>query len=103
MKHQWNTGRGYDEHGQRMVAEIQDNSMALALDTTGLAKSLTGTKQWIAFSDLSRHISGTIPLGDYVNSDIMDRYTLEKLVMANYDLNNYSGSCGITLTWEETK
>ena len=101
MKHQWNTGRAYDGYGHRIVAEVQDNSAALAQDTTGLAKSLTGTKQWIAFSDLSRGIDGAIPLGHYLTGRDIDPYTLEKLVMANYDLCNYGGS-GITLTWDDT-
>ena len=101
MKHQWNTGRGYDEHGQRMVAEIQNNRKELAQDTTGLAASLTGVRQWIAFSDLSRGIDGAVPLGNWMCTDIIDPYTLEKLVMANYDLNNYGGS-GVTLTWDDT-
>jgi len=100
MKHQWNTGRGYDEHGQRMVAEVQDNSKELAQDTTGLAKSIKGTRHWIAFSDLSRHINGAIPLGHYLSGRDIDPYTLEKLVMANYDLNNYGGN-GVTLNWEK--
>jgi hypothetical protein len=85
-----------------MVAEVQDNSAELAQDTTGLAKSLTGTKQWIVFSDVSRGIDGVIPLGHYLTGRDIDPYTLEKLVMANYDLGNYGGS-GITLTWEVKK
>ena len=79
MKHQWNTGRGYDEHGQRMVAEVRTRE--------------------VMFSDLSRNIDGVIPLGNWMCIDIIDPYTLEKLVMANYDLNNYSSSLS-RLTWE---
>ena len=81
MKHQWNTGRGYDQHGQRIVAEAHEKE--------------------VRFSDLSRGIDGAIPLGHYLSGRDIDPYTLEKLVMANYDLNNYSGS-GVTLTWDDT-
>jgi len=82
MKHQWNTGRHYDGYGHRIVAEAQE--------------------QEVRFSDLSRNIDGAIPLGHYLTGRDIDPYTLEKLVMANYDLCNYSGS-GITLTWEVKK
>ena len=46
--HQWNTGRHYDQHGQRMVAKVEDGH--------------------ILFSDRSRHINGVIPLGDYLKA-----------------------------------
>ena len=78
MKHQWNTGRQYDEHGQRMVAQVE--------------------RDCILFSDLSRHINGAVPLGDYLQSHRLDAYTLEALVMTNYDFGNYSGSNN-KLTW----
>ena len=79
---QWNTGRQYDEHGQRIVAQLNDRELL--------------------FSDLSRHINGAIPLGDYLRGYSMDTYAIHKLVMANYDYGNYSGS-GTTLTWIEEK
>lgn len=78
MKHQWNTGRRYDEHGQRMVAQVEGDR--------------------ILFSDLSRFINGSIPLGKFLQGTKLDRYTLESLVMTNYDFGNYSGSNN-TLTW----
>jgi len=77
---QWNTGRQYDEHGQRMVAEVLEDK--------------------IKFSDLSRHIDGTIPLGDFMRSRDMDKHEIRSLVMANYDLGNYS-SGNETLEWFE--
>ena len=79
MKHQWNTGRHYDQHGQRMVAKVEDGH--------------------ILFSDRSRHINGVIPLGDYLKGRKLDAYTIETLVMANYDNGNYSGSA-LTLYME---
>lgn len=79
MKHQWNTGRHYDLHGQRMVAEITDDRKA------------------IKFSDLSRHINGSIPLGMWAQTE---KYAIETLVMTNYDFGNYSPS-NTTLEWEE--
>ena len=80
MKHQWNTGRGYDEHGQRMIAEVHEKE--------------------VMFSDLSRHINGSILLGHYLSGREIDPYTITQLVMTNYDLCNYGGS-GTTLKWEE--
>lgn len=79
MKHQWNTGRHYDQHGQRMVAVVED--------------------EHILFSDRSRHINGVIPLGAYLQRHRLDTYTLENLVMTNYDFGNYSGSA-LTLYME---
>ena len=76
--HQWNTGRQYDEHGQRMVAAVRDDC--------------------IDFSDLSRHINGYIPTGVWVNTD---KHALEVLVMTNYDYGNYNGS-DKTLEWKVT-
>jgi hypothetical protein len=81
MKHQWKTGRAYDEHGQRMVALIDTGDCC------------------IRFSDLSRNIDGAVPLGNYLQNHRLDAYTLEALVMANYDFGNYSPS-NITLNWE---
>ena len=78
--HQWNTGRHYDQHGQRMVARYDSNNKR------------------ILFSDLSRHINGYIPTAMWVNTD---NHALEVLVMTNYDFGNYSGS-NVTLTWKET-
>lgn len=79
MKHQWNTGRHYDLHGQRMVAEVTDDRKA------------------IKFSDLSRHINGSIPLGMWAQTE---KYAIETLVMTNYDFGNYSPSNN-TLEWKE--
>jgi hypothetical protein len=81
MKHQWNTGRQYDKHGQRMVALIDTGDCC------------------IRFSDLSRNIDGAVPLGNFLQNHRLDAYTLETLVMTNYDFGNYSGS-NTTLTWE---
>jgi hypothetical protein len=78
QKIQWNTGRHYDEYGQRMVAEVREDK--------------------IKFSDLSRHINGSIPLGDFMQGRDMDKYDIEALVMVNYDHGNYSGS-NDTLEW----
>lgn len=72
MKHQWNTGRAYDKHGQVMVAKVED--------------------ECILFSDRSRHINGAIPLGAYLQRRSLDSYAIERLVMANYDFGNYSAS-----------
>ena len=44
--HQWNTKRMYADDGQRMVAQV--------------------TETEILFSDLARHINGSIPLGKYL-------------------------------------
>ena len=79
MKHQWKTGRQYDEHGQRMVALVEGDC--------------------IRFSDLSRNIDGVVPLGNYLQNHRLDAYTLEALVMANYVFGNYSSS-NTTLNWE---
>lgn len=81
-RHQWNTGRQYDEHGHRIVAQVNDGELL--------------------FSDLSRGINGAIPLGSYLRGYSMDTYAIHKLVMANYDFGNYSGS-GTTLPWKEEK
>lgn len=77
MRHQWKTGRHYDEYGQRMVAQVFDKH--------------------IKFSDLSRHINGIVPLGVFAVVD--DTYTIESLVMTNYDFSNYDPS-NTTLEWE---
>ena len=77
---QWNTGFKYDEHGQRMVAAVRDDC--------------------IDFSDLSRHINGVIPLGEYLKRQELDDYTVKSLVMTNYNFGNYSGSL-LTLEWKE--
>ena len=77
MKHQWNTGRQYDGHGQRMVAEYDGDK--------------------IYFSDLSRNINGAVPTGMWVNTD---KHAIETLVMANYDYGNYNLS-NTTLEWKE--
>jgi len=82
MKHRWNTGRQYDEHGQRMVALIDTGDCC------------------IRFSDLSRNIDGAVPLGNFLQNHRLDAYTLETLVMVNYDFGNYSSS-STTLTWNE--
>ncbi len=79
MKHQWNIGRHYDQHGQRMVAVVED--------------------EHILFSDRSRHINGVIPLGAYLKGRKLDNYEIENLVMTNYDFGNYSGSA-LTLYME---
>jgi len=81
MKHQWNTGRQYDKHGQRMVALIDTGDCC------------------IRFSDLSRNIDGAVPLGNFLQNHRLDAYTMESLVMANYDFGNYSSS-NTTLNWE---
>jgi hypothetical protein len=75
----------YADDGQRIVAEVREEE--------------------ILFSDLARHINGSIPLGKYLqrsNGIDMDKYTIETLVMTNYDFGNYSGS-GTTLKWETNK
>ena len=72
MKHQWNTGRHYDQHGQRMVALVEDEQ--------------------ILFSDRSRHINGVIPIGNFLKRKWLDKHEIETLVMTNYDFGNYSGS-----------
>ena len=79
MKHQWNTGRRYDQHGQRMVAQVDMDAKR------------------ILFSDLSRHINGYVPLTGYVQTDY---HAIETLVMTNYDFGNYATS-GVTLEWKE--
>lgn len=78
--HQWNTGRHYDQHGQRIVAQVD-----------GLE---------IRFSDLSRGINGRIPLGDFLLGRDLDKYEIRELVMTNYDHFNYSGG-SVTLQWKE--
>lgn len=78
FKHQWTTGRDYDEHGQRMVAEMAGGELR--------------------FSDLSRHINGLIPTGDYLPA--LDKFSIKDLVMCNYDYGNY-GYSSTTLTWEK--
>ena len=78
--HQWNTGRHYDQHGQRIVAQVD-----------GLE---------IRFSDLSRGINGRIPLGDFLLGRDLDKYEIRELVTVNYDHGNYSGGA-VTLQWTE--
>ena len=80
MKHQWNTGRGYDQHGQRIVAQVD-------MDTKPYR---------ILFSDLSRHINGYVPITGWAETD---KHAVKVLVMTNYDYGNYSTS-GTTLEWE---
>ena len=82
MKAQWNTGRQYDEHGQRIVAEVD------------------GANQQLLFHDLSRGLLGAVPLGDYICADDLSAYDIEQLVMLNYDFSNYSYSSRL-LTWED--
>lgn len=77
--HQWNTGRHYDKHGQRIVAQADTDANR------------------ILFSDLSRNISGYIPLVSWLQTD---NYSLERLVMANYDFGNYVATSA-TLEWKE--
>lgn len=81
MKHQWKTGRDYDEHGQRMVAEVDTGDCC------------------IRFSDLSRHINGAVPMGIWLEGRDLTNYAIETLVMTNYDFGNYSPS-NTTLDWE---
>lgn len=82
-KFQWNTGRQYDAHGQRMVAVVDEANNQLL------------------FHDLSRGIPGAILLGDYaLGGRGFDKYTIEQLVMVNYDFHNYSGSFEL-LEWED--
>jgi len=82
-KFQWNTGRQYDAHGQRMVAVVDEANNQLL------------------FHDLSRGIRGAIPLGDHaLLGRGFDSYTIEQLVMVNYDFHNYSGSFEL-LEWED--
>jgi len=81
-KVQWNTGRQYDAHGQRMVAVVDEANNQLL------------------FHDLSRGIPGAIPLGDYALGRGLDKYAIEQLVMANYNFGNYSHSFEL-LEWEE--
>lgn len=95
MKHQWNTGRQYEADGQRMVAEVRDNSAELTGDMSDLGRM----QSWIAFSDLSRYINGRVMLGDFLRGDRLDKYAIETLVMTNYDYGNYSGSRD-TLSWD---
>jgi len=80
MKHEWNTGRPYDAHGQRMVAKVED--------------------EHILFSDRSRHVNGMVPLGQYLQGRSLRPFEIENLVMQNYDLGNYSASA-LTLYLEE--
>ena len=70
----WNTGRQYDEHGQRMVAVVVNDGKKLL------------------FHDLSRGIRGAIPLGDFALGRDLDKHAIEQLVMTNYNYGNYSGS-----------
>ena len=78
MRHQWKTGRHYDEYGQRMVALVDMDAKRLY------------------FSDLSRHINGYVPITGWVQTD---KHAVETLVMTNYDHGNYNGS-GVQLEWE---
>ena len=81
-KFQWNTGRQYDAHGQRMVAVVDE------------------IHNQLLFHDLSRGIPGAIPLGDYARGGRgFDKYDIERLVMANYEHGNYSHSF-VLLNWE---
>lgn len=86
MKYQWNTGRMYAKDGQLIVAQV-------------VPDQTRATGGHILFSDLSRHINGVIPLGQYAVAQISDKYALEKVVMCNYDHGNWSGS-QVTLAWE---
>jgi hypothetical protein len=77
MKYQWNTGRQYDEHGQRIVASVEDGC--------------------ILFSDLSRNIDGLILTAAGFTE--YDSYSVRSIVMCNYDFGNYTGSMK-TLEWK---
>ena len=78
---QWLTGRHYDEHGQRLVLQMNKNE--------------------ILFSDLSRHINGSVPLGSYFHAHRReDTWVLKEIVMRNYDLGNY-GYSRLTLPWDD--
>lgn len=79
MRNQWNTGRQYDKHGQRIVAQMNDKELL--------------------FSDLSRGINGSITLSSYAPNQL-DAYAMKKLVMCNYDYGNY-GYSPTTLAWNE--
>ena len=81
MKHQWKTGRDYDQHGQRMVAMVDTGDCC------------------IRFSDLSRNIDGAVPMGNWLVGRDITNYAIETLVMTNYDYGNYSSSY-TTLNWE---
>ena len=81
MKHQWKTGRQYDQHGQRMVAMVDTGDCC------------------IRFSDLSRNIDGSVPMGNWLQGSDLTNYAIETLVMTNYDFSNYSPS-NTTLNWE---
>jgi hypothetical protein len=82
MKHQWKTGRAYDDNGeQRIVARVDMD------------------KSRLYFSDLSRHINAYVPLAMWVQTD---KHAIETLVMTNYDYGNYNGS-NVQLEWEEKR
>lgn len=79
MIHQWNTGRAYDNKGQqRMVVQVSDKA--------------------IKFSDLSRNINGSIPLGVFNQFANIDEDCIEHFVMVSYDYGNYNPS-DTTLKW----
>ena len=82
MKHQWKTGRDYDQHGQRMVALVDTGDCC------------------IRFSDLSRNINGAVPMGVWLVGRDLTNYAIETLVMTNYDFGNYSPS-NTTLEWKD--
>lgn len=82
MRHQWNTGRPYSEHGQRIVAEV--------------------VNEGIIFNDIDRHVSGLIPC--YVPPMVdSSRANFKEFVMFNYDFGAYKHDelgRDRTLTWE---
>lgn len=85
MKIQFNTGRDYSPHGQRIIA-VQERPREM-------------TPARVRFKDLDRGICGAIPVAHWMRT--LDAYELQLLVMANYDLGNYEGAgCG-DLQWED--
>jgi hypothetical protein len=65
MRHQWNTGRPYTDHGQRIVAETVEGG--------------------VIFNDIDRGVDGFIPMVrvPYGTWDVRE------VVMFNYDRTNY--------------
>lgn len=79
MKIQFNTGRGYTAHGQRIIALVEKDQSR------------------IRFKDIDRGVCGAIPIQPHLRTD--DAYTLQQIVMANYDAGNYSPACCGDLFW----
>lgn len=68
---QFNTGREYTEHGQRITATLQENGA-------------------IYFVDVDRHIKGLIEFPGFTREEVAQFFFNQSAIMAAYDKNEYT-------------